>query len=210
MIKTLQLKAVFWIAVAAWTLGLIFTGVPLSETLFKPAAMVLVLITVLVAAFEKWIWKWRLLHPWFVATPNLNGTYKGTIHPLSQVAIESGAPDHIEAYLSIHQTLSSTTVRLYTKESESVSHCCDLRSADDNHWLLRYTYENVPDQRVRSRSPIHFGGVSFTLDGDGFCRLSGNYWTDRITNGEMSFDRINRRSSRSFKEANEMEKLIRS
>jgi len=203
MLKTLQLKFLFWIAVATWAVGLFVMGVPLSEALFKPSGIVLAAVTAVVALFDKWVWKWAWLHPWFVSTPNLNGTYKGYICPLSKVADDSGAPSQIEAFLSIHQTFSSTTVRLYTVESESVSICSDLRASEDNHWQLRYIYENVPGQRVRERSPIHFGGVGFAIDGIESSRLSGSYWTDRQTNGEIAFERVSRVPSRSFKEASE-------
>lgn len=205
MIKSIQLKGIFWVAVITWAAGLLLTGTPLSEALFKPAGAVLGVITALVTLFERWMWRWKWFHPWFVSTPNLNGSYKGAIEPLSELAKKSGGREQIEAYLSIHQTLSTITVRLYTEESESISVCSDLRSSEDNHWALRYTYENVPDQKVRGRSPIHFGGVSLAIDGEGYTRLRGGYWTDRLTNGVLQFERFSRKPARSFKEAGELQ-----
>lgn len=178
-------------------------GLPVTEAMLKPSGIVLAVVTAVVAIFDKWVWKWNLLHPWLVSTPNLNGTYSGTIGPLSTDSAAEEATRKIDCYLSIHQTLSGITVRLYTEESDSVSIASDLRSSDDNRWDLRYLYENYPAQRVRSHSPIHCGGVTLAVDDKSSRRLTGCYWTDRGTKGEMLFQRVSRDPSKSYKEATE-------
>ena len=80
MISSLQLKVLFWLAVGAWALLLFIDGQPITVSLLKPSSLVLSTIIVAVTMFEKWAWRWPLLYPWFVRTPNVLGAYKGEVN----------------------------------------------------------------------------------------------------------------------------------
>ncbi len=201
MVKALHLKTLFWLAVGTWATGLLLSGEDITLALLRPSGIALAAVTGLVTLFEKWAWRWKALRPWFVSKPDLNGTYKGHFTP---VANEAAAKESLEMFITIHQTLSTQCIRLFTSESRSLSLASCLEEASDDHWRLMYTYENVPNPAVRQRSPIHFGGVILNVDDRDYRSLSGSYWTDRQTQGELALVRISRDRARSFKEATEI------
>lgn len=200
MLTSLHLKVLFWLAVVAWALLLFIDGQPLTQSLFKPSSLVLSTLIVIVAIFEKWIWRWRLLHPWFVPIPDLVGLYKGELDSHWTDPANGMKRGAIPAFLVVRQTLSNIHIRLYTAESESCSVLGSFITAPDGKYELLYTYRNEPRLEVRPRSPIHYGGVKLAI-GRETQELEGSYWTDRQTIGNMRFTRISRKTPHSFQEA---------
>ena len=208
MVTSLHLRVLFWLAVAAWAVLLFIDGQPLTANLFKPSSLVLSVLIAVVAVFEKWAWRWRLLHPWFVRTPNLIGAYKGEINS-HWVNPSTGAQrGAISAFLVVRQTLSNIHVRLYTAESESCSVFGSFIEAPDSNHELLYTYRNEARLDIRPRSPIHYGGARLSF-GRGAEQLEGSYWTDRQTIGEMKFTRISRETPHSFQEGEALASRLR-
>ena len=201
MIKALHLKALFWLAVGTWALALLLSGEPVSVAILKPSGLVLGVVAASVALFERYVWRWRLLRPWFVSAPDVNGTYFGTI--TTSWTDPKGEVQHKEivAYLTILQTLSSLKARLFTAESASVSLCGQLLESDDHHWEVVTTYRNEPRLMAQDRSRIHHGGTRLQIHGLTSPRLAGSYFTDRGTYGEMTFERVSRERSMSFADA---------
>jgi hypothetical protein len=152
-----------------------------------------------VGFFEKWGWKWRMLHPWFVERPNLIGTYKGEILSHWINPTTGKRPAAIPAYLVIRQTFSTVHVRVHTAESQSISLVGSFLKSDDGRLELFYTYRNEPRMEVRSRSPIHYGGTKLSI-GRQADQVEGSYWTDRQTVGELRFNRIDRTTCHNFAE----------
>ena len=54
----------------------IATAKPLDLDLLKNATAVASAMAVLVVAFDWWIWRLPIWHPWFAPQPNINGTWK--------------------------------------------------------------------------------------------------------------------------------------
>ena len=46
-------------------------------------------------------------------------------------------------------------------------------------------YSNEPKHSIRNRSPIHYGTLKLNIIGNPVTALSGHYWTDRGTQGEL-------------------------
>lgn len=189
MISSLHLRALFWITVATWAAMLIVEGQPLTPNLFKPSSFVFYIMLALVVAFEKWIWKWKLLYPWFVHQPDLSGTYHGEIvsHWVDPSTGEKRSP--IPATLTIHQTFSNIHVSLHTDNSESSSILNATISTQNEKAELIYTYRNEPQIGQRLQSPIHYGTARLSIESAGHEKLTGSYWTDRGSIGEMNFQR---------------------
>ena len=182
----LHLGAFLFVAALIWGLLLIVSGVSVSLAWLKPIGIVVGALSVVVACFDRWIWRLRLLHPWFVSIPDINGTWKGTLNSSwTKDGSGSSAPS-IPAYLCVRQTFSAVRMRLMTKESASELLIGNV-SKDGTAVLVVGVYRNTPDVLLRDRSPIHYGAILLHVQGDASMRLEGEYWTDRDTKGRMRF-----------------------
>lgn len=154
MISRLHLSAILGFAAALWAAMLIVQGVSVSAAWFRPFSIVVGAMVLLILAFDRWLWKWRALHPWFVSKPNLQGTWKGELIS-SWVKQQSSEPvPPIEAYVVIKQTFSSIRLRLITKESHSdclVASICDDAGGTQS---IVGTYLNTPKTLQREGSPF--------------------------------------------------------
>ncbi len=187
----IYLIALMAAAALAWLTLLWLNGVSVpAATFFKPFSWVESLLLTLVIVFDRWAWRWRVLRPWLVSTPNLNGTWKGELVSTYE---ESRGP--IEAYLVIRQTFSSLRIRLMTRESNSYLLAGAATPDQSGLHIVTGIYRNVPDLLRRSVSPIHHGAILLQVRKNPPNLLQGEYWTDRDTKGELRFTA---RSSRVF------------
>ncbi|MBS1725462.1 MAG: hypothetical protein JST51_01990 [Armatimonadetes bacterium] len=201
MNKQLAIKTIYVVAILTWAGFLYAIKNPLDSGWLKPAGFVLGLITTIVSVFEQSLWKLRFLHPWLVKVPNLNGTYAGTLSSDwtdPQTGNKVGA---VDSFISVHQTLSEVTVRLFTEQSASVSVASSLADTKDGIWNLVFVYRNEPVLSIQKESRIHHGGARLTVEGKNQGILIGNYWTDRNTIGELQFEKKSSCLSKSFAEA---------
>jgi hypothetical protein len=60
--------------------------------------------------------------------------------------------------------------------------------------VLTYTYANEPEQQYRPRSQPHAGASQFNMAGRSPTRMTGTYWTARLTVGDMSLHLLNRKT----------------
>lgn len=152
-------------------------GISLQRLTYVEAGLFL-----LIVLFERWLWKQRLFLKFLRTGPLLRGTWKGVIRPTGD-----GDPE-IPAFLSVEQTFSSISLRLMTHESVSESKAVHLSIRDDGLGVVEYSYQNDPRDSVRDRSEIHYGAVRLEASGDIPDLLTGSYFTDRRTKGELEFD----------------------
>ena len=135
--------------------------------------------------FSKWGWKWKVFHPWLVSTPDLSGTWEGTLHYKWK-----GQEGDRATSVKILQTFNHITVILATCESNSrsVSASFDI---DEKRGIydLYYTYVNEPKMTIQDRSAIHYGTTHLRFDLDNLNVLKGEYWTSRDTKGTMELHR---------------------
>ncbi|MEX1195478.1 MAG: hypothetical protein WD904_09425 [Dehalococcoidia bacterium] len=186
MISRTHFTPLLAVAVLFWSVLLILNGQSVSLDLLKPFSTVAGAIGVVALAFERWIWRWRYLYPWFVSTPNLQGTWSGQL--VSDWKREDGSSTPpIVVYLVIRQTLSTISMRLLTPESSSVLLGGNVTKEVDGVETVTGIYLNTPDILRRDRSPIHHGGMILQVQGHPPARLEGEYWTDRGTKGRLCF-----------------------
>lgn len=75
--------------------------------------------------------------------------------------------------------------------SESFSTCAFLEPARDRAcFRVWYTYNNEPQARFRHRSSLHEGVSYLDFDPTAPARLTGRYYTNRKTTGDMAFTRV--------------------
>jgi hypothetical protein len=92
---------------------------------------------------------------------------------------------------------------LLTDESSSKSSLASV-SDDGAGATLAYMYLNRPDSRVEHRSRMHNGSAFFQISGRPASRISGRYWTDRDSRGELDFDRRSHHTADDFGEARKL------
>jgi hypothetical protein len=194
------IKAILYLAVAAWAVILFFTGQRLTSALLRPLSMVSTVVVLAAMAFELWLWKLPFLHDWFVKRPVIDGTWKAEIRSNWKDATGSGIPP-IEGYVVIRQTLQSLSLRLLTKESSSKLVGTEIVCSLDGLYCVSGVYRNEPRFQVRDRSPIHYGAVWLEVIDAPSKLLKGHYWTDRNTAGELLLTERQSKKFQDFKSA---------
>ena len=156
---------------------------------FKLVSTIVTCDLVLLGLFVKFIWKWKIFYNWLVPFPNLNGTWKGYIVS-TWIDPETGEkPDPIPVVLSIRQTFSNVSCVMRTKEMQSYSFVSGFVINEESQILrLVYSYDSIPNQNVKERSPQHFGTVVLNVLTQDKRELTGEYWTGRKTIGSINLE----------------------
>lgn len=147
------------------------------------------LITLLSGLFCTRLWKCRIFQKWLVLIPNLNGLWEGGIESTWIDPKTNEKKSAIPAILIVNQSLFKTSCLIKTDESMSRSITANFVIDKENQVCkLVYTYQNDSNQTLREKSPIHYGTAALDIqERNGKILLCGNYWTDRKTNGYLSF-----------------------
>jgi len=144
--------------------------------------------------FDKWAWRTRPLL-WAVGRPLVGGTWRAVLHPRRDSHIPPGGNfGPIEAAVIIEQTYFAVHVVLYTEESGSQSTTASFKGTgeSDNRTTLSYVYSNLPKQVNQPRSMAHAGSVELHVPSSRPTTLSGSYWTNRLTAGDMQLTFLTR------------------
>jgi hypothetical protein len=135
-----------------------------------------------IGVFITWAWRLRIFHGWLVVVYDLSGCWTGTIKPLSNDESESES-EHITAVANVRQSLFRVSVIVWTRKLQSVSFASEIYCDDDSgEQRLTYSYRADPDLSNRDANPAHEGTARLIVL-SGARRLSGKYWTDRLTRG---------------------------
>lgn len=186
MNNNIHIKALLYVTAFVWALLLLYQGQTLTWGFVKSLNYIAAFMIILIGVFDRWIWKWNFLHPWFVSTPVLVGTWKGVLTS-DWIDPETGQQiPPVNAFMLIYQTYSMITAKLITPESSSDLISSNL-SANHNIYELTGLYVNTPRASVRERSSIHYGGVVLKVHQNKVITLQGHYWTDRKSLGEIKF-----------------------
>lgn len=181
VISRLHISAILLIAAGVWGVALILAGVPVTAAWFRPFSVVIGVLVLVLSIADRWLWRLRWLRPWLFNMPDLNGTWKVVIHPTAP----EPPHDEVIAYMVIRQTFSTVSLRLFTAESHSETLSARVVRCDDGTCNLAAVYRNIPRLQVRERSPLHHGAFLLNVQGDPPESLAGQYWTDRLSQGEL-------------------------
>jgi hypothetical protein len=205
MLSRLQLSTLIAAAAAVWAALLIADGVAVDVAFARPFNKVIGALVLALVVCERWAWRWQWLHPWFVSTPVLHGTWRGQlVSTWVDPATGQGVPP-IEAYVAVTQTASTIRMRLMTAESESELLGGSIVRDGDGLPRLFGTYRNTPKPEFRYRSQIHHGGLFLNVHGEPPRLLEGQYWTDRKTTGSLRFESRSPEIYRHFDDARRAE-----
>ncbi|SDG21643.1 Cap15 family cyclic dinucleotide receptor domain-containing protein [Klenkia brasiliensis] len=179
---------------AAYAVALYVAGFRFDDGIRQILAYLPAAAAIAVVAFDRWTWKWPGVHR-LVGRPRIDGTWLTTLtpHPDSHIP-EGGNRGPIDTAVIIEQTYWSVTVRLLTAESRSISTSASIYNRSAQQAVLAYTYANEPEQRHRPRSQPHAGATELVITGRQPQQMSGTYWTERLTVGDMTMHLLDRRA----------------
>ncbi len=198
---TIHVAAVSVVVVFAF--GIWSAGDTLKPSWLRFFSTAVLVATLVIAAWDKWIWRTRLAQKVPGVPRDIRGTWSGTLTSFWIDPATGRSPAAKAAYLVIRQTASSVIAIMLTDESWSRSSVADL-SDDGARVSLSYMYLNRPDSRFENRSRMHNGSVFLEISGRPASRIRGRYWTDRDSRGELEFNRKESRLVEDFREATEL------
>jgi SMODS-associating 2TM, beta-strand rich effector domain len=175
------------VAVGAAYAGVLYlTGVHLQAGWKQSLSYLPTAATLVVALWDVWLWRQPGLHR-LARRPLLLGTWKAILSPTDESHIPPGGDrGPIEAYVVINQSYWSISVCQYTRESRSESRAgVWIGDGAGPNRRLTFTYANSPKQQFESRSRAHLGTTSLDIVGNCPPSLSGYYFTDRYTKGDI-------------------------
>lgn len=182
VISRLHLSAILLIAASVWGVALIIAGFQVTADWFEPFSVVVGVLMVLLSIADKWLWRVKWLRPWLFNMPDVHGTWRVSI----QSTAPAESPTHVSAFMVIRQTFSTISLRLYTAESQSETLSARVLRCDDGTCNIAAVYRNTSRLEVRARSPLHHGALLLSVQGDPPETLSGQYWTDRLSQGDIT------------------------
>ncbi len=181
-----QVYAVVAIAAVVWTVLLLTQGVALQPSYLKPFSFAVTAVVVCFEVFDRWLWRWGPL-PALTGRPVMRGTWKGVVNPM-WVDPTTGEPTSArDAFLTVRQTYSTIAVTLLTAESRSTSLVASLDAKRGDGATAQWLFMNTPRLPLQGRSRVHHGAVMLEVHGAPPNRLTGCYWTDRDSKGELDF-----------------------
>ena len=176
------------VSALAWVILALAGGLELSDlkAFFSLIPKVVTVDLVVIALFAKWAWKWKIFKGWLVPFPNLNGTWSGHIYSEWQDPKTGKKPAPIPTMLTIKQSLSEVSCVMHTGEMVSNSYT-EAMLIDPARQIkqLAYSYVSTPRAAVSERSQTHDGSIKLRIIESPERKLSGQYWTDRLTKGEI-------------------------
>lgn len=197
LIRLLVLLVAVVFVVGSW----ITTGAP-NTSLFSFFSIAVLVCTVLLMLWDKWIWKSKLAQMIPGVSRDLSGTWEANLESFWINPATGSSPPAKTVYMVIRQTSSSASVTLISDESKSKSSLARVVE-EDGSWLLHYVYTNEPRLEVRGRSPIHHGSAVLAVTGSPAKRLEGGYWTDRDSKGQLKLMKRSKKLAEDFEEASD-------
>lgn len=194
-------QAIVLVVAGVYLVAFLARGLPTTE-LFAPIGAASSAASLLVLAFDHFLWRLPRIGRKLSKRPDMRGTWRGRLSS-NWVNPETGQridPDP-EVYLVVRQTFWSVTANLITKESRSCSTTATLEDDGCGQYQFVAQYRNTPRASVRERSEVHHGSFKLDVGGEPVDRLEGYYWTDRNTMGELEFDRRSGKAVDSFTHA---------
>jgi len=189
----LHVVLIVGLAAIVWAAVLWVRGVPLTWDHAAPFAITVTAVTAVLILFEKYLWRWPIFKGWLVRRPLVHGTWRVTLQSNWRNPQTGAAIGPISAVMTIRQTYSRLSLRLFTQESSSFLLAGKIVEQDDGVFQIAGVYQNNPNVHLRGdRSEIHHGALLLEIQGNPPQQLAGEYWTDRGTRGSLKLD--NRRS----------------
>jgi SMODS-associating 2TM, beta-strand rich effector domain len=187
-----RIKVAVGIAAIVWFVVAILTHQAASTTALRTISIAASTVTIIFLLYDRYLWRWPVVRA-FTGKPLIAGTWRGTLQSDYVPPGKSKPVPIIPAAIRIEQTDSSIHITLFTNESQSVSELGRLAKEPDGRWRITWQYANSPRPPVRHRSNFHQGVCDVYLTGVSGETLTGQYFTNRKTGGEVHFSEWSKR-----------------
>jgi hypothetical protein len=200
MKRSITIRLVAAVVVIVLAAGTWITSGKVDTGWMRYFSAAVLIATLILAAWDLWLWRLGLVQRIPGVPRCVRGTWQGTLTSFWIDPATGTSPQPKTVYLVVHQTATLVTVKLFTNESRSTSTLAAV-SAVDSAWTLAYLYLNRPDMHAEPHSRMHHGSTVFDVSGRPAMRLTGRYWTDRDSKGQLEFTRHQHKLADDFLEA---------
>ena len=178
-----------------YAIALRLAGFQLEGGIKQAIAYLPTILTMGLVVFDKWGWKAPAIRR-FHNRPRLEGLWRGTLTPDDRSMIpDGGNRGPIESYLVVDQTFWSISITQFTAESTSHSRGAAFTPiAESSLQTLSFTYVNEPRRSQMPRSQRSTGTSNLTIHKNSHVRLTGSYFSDRFTAGEVDLELVDRKA----------------
>jgi SMODS-associating 2TM, beta-strand rich effector domain len=143
MISGILIRAIVVIVSIVFVAGSwITTGAP-NTSLLSFFSIAVLVCTILLLAWDRWIWKWTISQAIPGVSRDLSGTWQAQLKSFWIDPTTGKSPAPKTVYMVIRQTSSTASVTLISDESKSKSSLARVVK-EDGSWLLHYVYTNEP------------------------------------------------------------------
>jgi hypothetical protein len=175
----------------AYAVALYLSGVHLQHGVKDVVGYLPTAAAFLIGAWDLWLWRLPGIQQ-VCRRPWITGTWEATLQPTVESHVpEGGNRGPITAYVVIKQSFWSIAIRQYTAESRSESRAAAWANVSGGNQLT-YMYANRPLQQFEDRSRPHLGTTALDVVGLRPDGLTGDYFTDRYTKGDMALRLVDR------------------
>ncbi|HIF9354075.1 TPA: hypothetical protein ACX6RJ_002080 [Photobacterium damselae] len=193
--QNVTVKSSIWLIIAissvAW-FGLAFlNGLDLSvaKDFFSLVPKVVSIDLLVIGFFIKWGWKFSIFRGWLVPFPNLNGSWTGHIYSDWKNPQTGEKPAPVPVMLTVNQSFFHLSCVMHTSEMRSDSYAEGF-VIDPARQLkqVAYSYTSNPRTSLTERSVPHAGTAVFQVIEKPNLKLTGRYWTERLSKGEITLN----------------------
>jgi hypothetical protein len=177
----------------AYSLVLYTSGFQLDTWSKRIVGALPALAALALTLWDVWLWRQKGLQR-LHGRPRLDGLWQVTLRPTAESHIpEGGNRGPIPAFMVVAQSFWSVHLRQLTTESKSDSRSWFwFRTNGADVDRLAFLYENDPLQEHQHRSQRHFGSCTVEPASLTPLEMSGVYFTDRYTKGDMVLTLVDR------------------
>lgn len=188
MIAGPQVAAIVGLTIAVFLALVWATGGTVSLEWLKYLGATIALVTGALGVFDNWGWRIPFLQGWFVKRPHLSGEWDVAMRTDWKDPETGQQRTAVNATFSIRQTFTALHVRMKSDQSDGELVCASIVPRNGEGYRLVGTFLNEPKLFERDKSPIHYGTFSLDVEGNANApqHMTGHYWTDRETRGEMT------------------------
>lgn len=185
-----------------WSSATALAGLQFEDNWIKALTFLPLVLVLLFMAWDRLIWRLKPIIK-YVGVPDLNGTWLGEyesvrVDPCQRVELTGPAA------ITVNQTFTTLSVKLMTGESKSYSVLSHITHLESGEFRINYEYANTPLLKFRQKMPSHLGSAELTIASARGRELTGEYWTNRMSQGTLSLVWVSSKIASTLQAAQEL------